>query len=328
MTTIAANLHRNPCPKALKHALQDRPTMSRSSSRSVAVNTFSAIGKLTVWWMWSSIWNRSRSTSTGARFVVDPGAGRLTDVDLRLPGAGRERDHFRTEGPRLQRVEVSPIQLLVTGDPLVTRLSRAVITSTRAGPVLGCDDPLDRRQVPVGHADETLADQCGLPCCLVPEADRPGHRRGPDVVLMPVVQDFHAVQAERIVVLDPQLEHQPVRQVDQVLVEHRATAQDGGLPVEATVGVGTRIVHCPPVLPLGGAAGADIAVPGRGQCLTQPFLFGCGSVVRERPAGHGEPLFSLVEPRQVPVRMRHRGSMYWPPRWTRPMGSWWDVRST
>ena len=126
----------------------------------------------------------------------------------------------------------------------------------------------------------------------------------PDVVVMPVGQELHVVEPDRVRALDTQFQHEPVGQVDQVLVEHRATTQDRGLTVEAAVGVGARVVDGPRVLPLGRPPGAEIAVAGRGQRLTQALGRGVEPVVGECDVLHGIP--SERHPaRSTPERVRN-----------------------
>src|SRR5207342_3673441 len=74
---------------------------------------------------------------------------------------------------------------------------------------------------------------------------------------------------------------------DKVLVQYRATPEDGGLPVEPAVDVGAWIVDAGGVLPLGGAAGAEVAVARRRQRLPQALGAGVEVVIDEREVGHG-----------------------------------------
>src|SRR5206468_272164 len=89
--------------------------------------------------------------------------------------------------------------------------------------------------------------------------------------------------------LNPQLQQQPVRKVDQVLVEDWSTSEDGGFPVEATVGVGARVMDRVRVLPFSRSPGREVAVAGRSQGLAQTFLRGVEDVVGEGEVSHGSP---------------------------------------
>jgi len=102
-----------------------------------------------------------------------------------------------------------------------------------------------------------------------------------------VGDQFDVVEPDRFPALDAQLEHQPVRQVDQVLVQDRAAPENGGLPVEPAVDVCAWIVDAGGVLPLGGAAGAEVAVARRRQRLPQALGAGVEVVIDKRKVGHG-----------------------------------------
>ena len=171
-------------------------------------------------------------------------------------------------------------------------------------PILRGEDPLDAALVAVGHAHESTTPQGRLTAREVPETQLASHQRMPDVVVVPVGQELHVVEPDRVRALDAQFQHEPVGQVDQVLVVHRATTQDRGLAVEAAVGVGARVVDGPRVLPLGRPSGAEIAVAGRGQRLTQALGRGVEPVVGECDVLHGIP--SERHPaRSTPERVRN-----------------------
>ena len=190
-------------------------------------------------------------------------------------------------------MQVAALELPVAGDALVddARVKRRD-NLHRAGPVLGRDGPRERRLVHVGHADEAAACERRLATPAVAEAKPAHHRRVAEVHLVPVAQKLDVLQVDRLVAADAELEHEPVGKVDQVLVEHRAAAHDGRLPVVAAMCVGARIVDVVHVGPLGAATRAEIAVAGRGQHLPQPLLLGLEGVVGERPIlriGLGSP---------------------------------------
>src|SRR5664279_2050081 len=103
---------------------------------------------------------------------------------------------------------------------------------------------------------------------------------------MPVREHLHVVESNRVVAFNAQLEHYPVREVDQVLVDHRMAAEDRRLPVVYAVDVRARVVEIVVVLPLGGASGAHVAVAGRGQRLAQPLFGRVEALVGERETVH------------------------------------------
>ncbi len=76
----------------------------------------------------------------------------------------------------------------------------------------------------VSHADEAAAFERRLATPVVTEAQAALDRCLADVHLVPVAQQLDVLQVDRLVVADAELEHEPVGQVDQVLVAHRAAA--------------------------------------------------------------------------------------------------------
>jgi hypothetical protein len=195
--------------------------------------------------------------------LIDARAGCLSHVQVRLPGLHLQGDHLGAERPRGHRIQVTPLELTVAGHPAVGHPPVQCRDDLHpARPILRCHGPLDTRLVDVSHADEATAAQRCLPAGPVAEAQFAHHHGGVDVQLMPVGQVLDVADAHRLLALDDQLEHEPVRQVDQILVEHGASAQDRRLAVVGSVGVRTRVMHAMRVLPLGGPAGTEVAVAG------------------------------------------------------------------
>jgi hypothetical protein len=104
---------------------------------------------------------------------------------------------------------------------------------------------------------------------------------------MTVIEQFHVGEPDHVPAHDTQLEDQPVRQVDEVLVEHGQAAQDRRLAVVTAVHVGAGIVHAVGVLPLRRAACAQVTVARRGQRLAKAFSLGIKAVIREQETVHG-----------------------------------------
>ncbi|MDF2978876.1 MAG: hypothetical protein K0S40_3604 [Actinomycetospora sp.] len=208
--------------------------------------------------------------------AVDPRAGGLGDVEVRLPGADLEGDDLRPERAGRDGIEVAALEVAVAGHHVV--VDAAVDRRDDpdpARPVLRGERPLHRGLVAVGHGDETAAAQRRLAAPAVAEAELAPHRRGADVVGVAVVEHLDVVEADRVLAVDAQLEDQPVRQVDEVLVEDRAAAEDGRLAVVRAVGVGAGVVRRRVgVLPLRGAARAEVAVAGARQRLAQALVVG------------------------------------------------------
>jgi hypothetical protein len=141
----------------------------------------------------------------------------------------------------------------------------------------------------VGHADEATAAQRRLTTLMITEREVTDHSREPDVKLMAVTEQLHVGEPYHVPALDTQLEDQPVRQVDKVLVEHGQPAQDRRLAVVTAVHVGAGIVHAVGVLPLRHAACAQVTVARRGQRLAKALSLRIKAFIREQETVHGTP---------------------------------------
>ena len=177
------------------------------------------------------------------------------------------------------------------GDPAVDRRDHL----HPARPVACGQRPFDTGAVGVGHAHEPAAGQPRLAAAGIAKAKRPARHRPAQVELMAVVQQLHLAEADRVLALDPQLQHQPVRQVDEVLVEHRDAPEDRRLAVVDPMGISPGVMHTVGVLPLGSAPGAEPTVSARGQNLAQTLLVGIVVVVGERERLYREVLESAVD---------------------------------
>jgi hypothetical protein len=120
----------------------------------------------------------------------------------------------------------------------------------------------------------------------------PHHDVAADVELVAVVEQLDVVEPDRVLALDAQLEHQPVGEVDEIFVEHGQPAQDGRLPVIDPVRVRPGVMHPVGVLPLGGAASAQIPIAGRGQSFAKPLPIRVEPFVGQRESVHRVPLFT------------------------------------
>ena len=195
--------------------------------------------------------------------LEDACARRLADVDVRLPRLDLQRDDLRAERPRRDGIEMPALELQIAGDALVSHASvdrRDHLHPAR--PVLRRQRPLDSGPVRMGHAHESPAAQRRLTPGGVPEAKLAGHHRPVNVELVTVLKQLNICQPEFICALDPQLEHQPVGKIDEILVEHRQPAKDRRLAVVDPVHVSAGVVHTVGVFPLCGAAAAQVAVAG------------------------------------------------------------------
>src|SRR5690242_17422888 len=139
----------------------------------------------------------------------------------------------------------------------------------------------------VGHADEAATVQRRLMALLITEREVAADGREPDVKLVAVTEQIYVGEPDHVAALDAQLEDQPVRQVDEILVEHGQAAQDRRLAVVTAVRIGAGIVHTVSVFPLRRAAHAQVAVARRGQRLTKALGLGIKAVICEQETVHG-----------------------------------------
>src|SRR5215468_11449328 len=117
------------------------------------------------------------------------GAGRLADVQIRLPGFDLQRDDLGPPRPRGYRVQMAAFELLVPHDAAVAHPAvegRDHLDPAR--PVLRDERPLDPRVVNVGHADEAAASQRCLPAAAIAKPELADEGHVPDVELMAVAE--------------------------------------------------------------------------------------------------------------------------------------------
>ncbi len=219
--------------------------------------------------------------------AIDARARGLGDFNPRLTGSRLQRDHVGAVDPGSLRIEVTALELPVAGDALV-----------HDPPVERRHDldgprPVLRRQVPgecglvhAVHAHEAAAPQSGLPARSIPKAQLAHDQRVAEVVLVPVGEELDVAEPTGLLSLDAELEHEPIRKVDQILVGHRMNAHDGRPSVVDAVRVGARVVRLVRVLPLRAAPRAEVAVARRGQGFPQPFFGGIETVVDEQEVVH------------------------------------------
>ena len=153
-------------------------------------------------------------------------------------------------------------------------------------PVLRRQRPLDTRPVRMCHAHKPPAAQHRLTPSIVPETKLPDHHRRAHVELMAVAEQLDVRQPDRVCTLDPQLEHQPVGKVDEILIEDRQAPKDRRLTVVDPVHIGAGVMHTVRILPLRRPARAQVAVTGRGQRLAKPFLDWIKALISERETIH------------------------------------------
>ena len=183
---------------------------------------------------------------------------------------------------------MAALQLLVAGD---TAIGHPAVDGRDdldvARPVLRNQRPLDPRVVRVGHADEPAAVERRLPAAEITETNVADDSRVPDVEFVAVTEQIDIGEPDRVPALDAQLEDQPVRHVNKILVEHGHAAQDRRLAVVTAVYVGAGIMHAVGVFPLRRAARAQVAVARRGQRFAKPLRLRLKAVIGEQETVHG-----------------------------------------
>ena len=107
---------------------------------------------------------------------------------------------------------------------------------------------------------------------MVAEAQLALHHRVAEVDLVAIREQLDIADLDWLVVIDPEGQRKPVGKDDQILVRDRAPAEDRGFPVVHAVCVGTGIVVVARRFPLGRAASAEVAVPGRGRGLPERLV--------------------------------------------------------
>jgi hypothetical protein len=125
------------------------------------------------------------------------------------------------------------------------------------------------------------------PTVEITETNVADDSRIPNVQFVAVTEQIHVGEPDRIPALDAQLEDQPVRHVNKILVEHGHAAQDRRLAVVTTVYVGAGIMHTVGFFPLRRAARAQVAVARRGQRFAKPLRLRLKAVIREQETIHG-----------------------------------------
>ena len=236
----------------------------------------------------------------GLRAAEPGGPGPEEDIDLRAHGSRLQKGAALPLADP-DRLEVPGVQLPVAGHPVVGHGAVEAGAHGKApGPVHGADRVADRPQVGVVHARDPAAFDRRDPAFLVLEGQRALHHGFAQTQGVPVVQDLHvqgaakAGSARRQAVADSQLDRQPVRAVDQIVVDDRLAVDHAREAVVHPGNVRARVVdHLIGPVALEGPPGAEVAVAHRGQCLPQALSGGLEAVVAQGPAvlfqAAGEP---------------------------------------
>jgi hypothetical protein len=156
--------------------------------------------------------------------------------------------------------------------------------------------------VRVAHADEPAAVQRRLPAAEITETNVADDSRVPDVQFVAVTEQIHVGEPDRLPALDAQLEDQPVRHVNKILVEHGHAAQDRRLAVVTAVYVGTRIMHAVGVFPLLAAFAVTDGGPAAPKVYPLHWFCMCPAEapMATVPSAAAKPSWTISQPESVP----------------------------
>src|SRR6266545_2847887 len=220
----------------------------------------------------------------GQLVAQQPGAGRQRDPHVRLGRLDLQVDRLGVHLGLAEHRQMATVQVAVALDPRVDHPAvQPGANLQRPRPVLGREGGLQPGEMLVLHAHEAALHHAGPPALVVPPRQVPDERPMAQVQLEAVLQDVGLPDVEPRPAGDPQLQHQPVGDVDQVLVLDPAAGDLGDQPVVEAGQVGAGVVD-----PVGAglrqrSAGHEVAVAQRAQRLAQPLPGGVEAVVDQRP---------------------------------------------
>ena len=222
---------------------------------------------------------------------------RLGDAHVRLHRLDARQQGLAVGLLQAEHVEVPARELPVPRDtPVRHRRVDAGAHAQTARPVLGDDRRLQGGEVGEGHVHEAALDAARRAALAVAEAGAAREDPAAQVELLPVVEQLDRGHVEPGSVADRQLQHEPVRDVDDGFVHDRLA---GDLGVEAIVdsgGVGAGVVHV-----VGGRLGRrparrHVAVAQRAERLAEPFGLRVEALVRPYPWIHASPYCRSCRP--------------------------------
>ncbi len=155
-----------------------------------------------------------------------------------------------------------------------------------ARPVLCGDVERDGRQVRRPHMDQTPFGQTRDPTLRVDEPEIALENPALRVEPLTVVPELGLVDVEPGLAVHPDLQRQPVGQVDQVLILDDPARHLGLQPVVAAGQIAARIVDAIGGTFRRGAAGGEIAVAEREQRLPVALIFRYVALPDQMPAPH------------------------------------------
>ena len=235
----------------------------------------------------------------------DAGSGGLRHLHAGLAGADEDEDLVVVGAARFERFEMPVREAPIARDTIVhDRSVEGGAHFQPPGPVARGHHPFDRRQVLLRHVDEPPADEVGFAPLSVAKPDGALQQAFLQVQLLDVSKDVELAEVEPAIVLDPQAERQPVRQVHEVLVLDLPVGDTRRESVVAPGDVSAWVMDAAGRRPLGGAARAEIAVSECAQRLAKSLVMGIEALVSQPPRRHGGVFRSRFLSRSAAGRRR------------------------
>ena len=229
----------------------------------------------------------------------EPGAGGLRDLAPRLDHPALQEDDVGLGLRRRNGLEVPSLKLAVALDAVIDDGAVECCAHRKtARPALRRHGHGQSRDMPVLHADEAALFPARGAAAGIAKAQRAQQQPLAQVELLTVVQHLDVVGAEPSAVLDPQHEHQPVRDVDEVLVLDRPAGELGYQTIVAAGKVRAGIVDVVGHAVRRGGTRDEVAVAESAQRLAQLLLRGHIALVGQRPMR----CVAATHMRPIPVR--------------------------
>ena len=188
---------------------------------------------------------------------------------------------------RRHRRQVLVRQRVVPGDAGVADGAvQAGHHTERAGEVLRHQGGLQCRDVGVRHGHQPALGQPDPPRGGVLEQGVAGQDAAVQVQFHAVLQHRGGGLVDPGAVVDAEPQGEPVGDVDQALVLHRAAADLGLQSVEHAADVGPGVVHAVRAGLRPGPPGGEVAVPQGAQGLPESLLLGVHALVDQQPTVH------------------------------------------
>src|SRR6187200_2529540 len=134
-----------------------------------------------------------------------------------------------------------------------------------AGPVIGGQRQLESGGVHIGHGNKPALSERGAPSAAIFKIDAAQKHAAPEIEFLTIRENVHPSQVEPFAAVNAELEREPVRKVNQILVFDDASGDIGALPVVTAREIGSRIIDIIHHGPGGRSPGGKISVAERAQ---------------------------------------------------------------